>query len=63
MPKSETLSINYDPKDADLKAIIRQLADIEGSRYEGRSLSEIGRIGITEWLKQETERLSVALYR
>ena len=50
MARSLSLSINYDPAINDLKAKLMELKNLEGSRYEGRSLSEIGRILLLESL-------------
>lgn len=59
MPKSENISINYDPEEVDLKDQMRKLSAIVGGRYENRSYSEIGRIALTEWLQKELEKYSV----
>ena len=46
----ESLVIYYDPKQIDLKGMIKQLANKQGTRFENRSMSDIAGMLLRESL-------------
>lgn len=50
---SDGIAIYYDSDEVDLKGMIQQLAERQGSRFGGRSVSAIARMLLTEALEGE----------
>ena len=46
----QSLSIYYDSDHLDLKALLQELANREGSRFENRSMSEVARMVLEQAL-------------